>query len=56
MSRHIADHARASGPLRLLHFLRLARAAHPVLVRVSHTPSGPRRVSHFLQIARGRRV
>jgi hypothetical protein len=56
MSRHIADHARASGPMRLLHFLRLARAERMVPVRVPHRPSGPRRVTQFLRIARGRSV
>ncbi len=56
MSRHLADRARGTGPTRLLHFLRLARAERPVRLRVSHRPPGPRRLLAFLRIDRGRQA
>jgi hypothetical protein len=54
MSRHVVDRPRTTGPARLAHFLRLARAARPVPLRVPHTPSGAARLVAFLRIARGR--
>lgn len=53
MSKHLADHRKASTGVRIKHFLRLARTPRETWHR-SRSGAGTVRVAQFLRIARGR--
>ncbi|MBP9185202.1 MAG: hypothetical protein KBF78_18885 [Fuscovulum sp.] len=53
MSKHLADHRKASTGARVKHFMRLARAARETWHR-PHAGPGKARLVQFLRIARGR--
>lgn len=53
MSKHLADHRKATTGSRVKHFLRLARSRRETWHR-PHAASGRGRVAQFLRIARGR--
>ncbi|WP_167850992.1 MULTISPECIES: hypothetical protein [Tabrizicola] len=53
MSKHLADHRKASTGARVKHFLRLARSPRETWHR-PRSGAGAARVAQFLRIARGR--
>jgi hypothetical protein len=53
MSKHLADHRKASTGSRVKHFLRLARSPRDTWHR-PRTGAGSARLAQFLRIARGR--
>ncbi len=53
MSRHLADHRKATTGGRVRHFLRLSRAPRETWLRPRGTV-GSQRLIQFLRIARGR--
>jgi hypothetical protein len=53
MSKHLADHRKASTGARVKHFLRLARSVRETWHR-PHAEPGKARLVQFLRIERGR--
>lgn len=53
MSKHLADHRKATTGARVKHFLRLARTRRETWHR-THTEAGQARMVQFLRIERGR--
>jgi hypothetical protein len=54
MTKHLADHRKASTGARVRHFLRLARATRETWHRPRGASSGQARLRQYLRIERGR--